>query len=141
MTVREEIAKNLHFYRKNRGITQKELAAKVGVTNSAISNWEKGLNSIDIDTLHNVCIALDVSISEMFGVYANNPDTLTDFDHTLITAYRAHPEAQPSVNKLLDIAEPFDLQGKSKAPSISEDIINDLTKISRATSPMSIKPK
>lgn len=41
-TVRDEIAKNLLFYRKKLGLTQKELSIKLGVKNSAVSNWEKG---------------------------------------------------------------------------------------------------
>ena len=60
-TVKEEIAKNLLFYRKKSGLTQKELAAKLGVKNTAVSNWESGNNSIDIETLFAAC--------EIFGGY------------------------------------------------------------------------
>lgn len=65
--IREEIAKNLLFYRKKNGLTQKSLAEKLGVKNTAISNWEKGTNSIDIDTLHKACLEFDVTLDDMCG--------------------------------------------------------------------------
>ena len=69
--VRTEIAKNLLFYRKQNKFTQKQLAELLGVKNSAVSNWEKGLNSIDIDTLHIACTVFNISINDMFGVFSN----------------------------------------------------------------------
>lgn len=67
MSVREEIAKNLIYYRKKAGLTQKELADKLGVKNSAVSNWEQGLNSIDIDTLMKVCEIFNISFDVISG--------------------------------------------------------------------------
>lgn len=87
--VREEIAKNLLYYRKNKKYTQKELADYLGVNNSAVSNWEKGLNSIDIDTLHRACVFLGVSVNDMFGSFANvNNTTLSSDEAEVIEAYR-----------------------------------------------------
>lgn len=72
MTVREEIAKNLLYYRKKSGMTQKELASKLNINNSAVSNWEKGLNSIDIETLNKVCVVFGISVNDMFGIFSND---------------------------------------------------------------------
>lgn len=77
ITVRDEIAKNLRFYRKKNGLTQKALAEKLDLKSSSISNWETGVNSIDIDTLHLVCVILSISINDMFGVLANQSLTQT----------------------------------------------------------------
>lgn len=88
-SVREEIAKNLLYYRKNKKHTQKELADYLGVNNSAVSNWEKGLNSIDIDTLHRACVFLGVSVNDMFGSFANvNNTNLSSDEVEVIEAYR-----------------------------------------------------
>lgn len=65
--VKETISKNILFYRKQKKMSQKELAKRIGVNNSAISNWENGINSIDIETLFKVCKELEVSIDTMFG--------------------------------------------------------------------------
>lgn len=72
-TIRDEISKNLLYYRKKNGLTQKELADKLGVKNSAVSNWEKGLNSIDIETLFEACKVFNISINDMYGEYSNEP--------------------------------------------------------------------
>ena len=71
--IKEEIAKNLLFYRKKAKFTQCELAKKIGVKNTAISSWENGYNSIDIEVLYRISLVLNVSITKMFGQYAQ-PD-------------------------------------------------------------------
>lgn len=72
--IRDEISKNLLFYRKRSGMTQKELANLLGVKNSAVSNWEKGVNSIDIETLFKACTIFDISVNEMYGIYSNEEE-------------------------------------------------------------------
>lgn len=66
--IKEIIAKNLLYYRKQQKMTQKQLADQLGVNNSAVSNWETGVNSIDIDTLFRACKILGVSVNDMYGV-------------------------------------------------------------------------
>lgn len=66
--VKEIIAKNLLFYRKKNKITQKELAEKLGVKHNAISSWENGVNSIDIDTLFRICQIFGVTVNDMYGI-------------------------------------------------------------------------
>lgn len=69
-TVREEVAKNLLFYRKKAGLTQRELAEKLGVKNTAVSNWESGNNSVDIETLFQASKIFGVSLADMYGSYS-----------------------------------------------------------------------
>lgn len=71
-SIRDEISKNLLFYRKKSGMTQKELAEKLGVKNSAVSNWEKGVNSIDIETLFKACTIFEITVNDMYGLFSNN---------------------------------------------------------------------
>ena len=85
--IKETIAKNILFYRKKRKMSQKELAGLVGVNNSAISNWENGINSIDIDTLFRVCNALEISVNAVFGVEAAAQPSLSTEHQELISAY------------------------------------------------------
>ena len=66
--INSDIAKNIKKYRKLNKMTQKELSQKVGVSIAAVSNWETGANSIDVDTLFQVCDALNVSITEIAAV-------------------------------------------------------------------------
>lgn len=66
--INSDISKNIKKYRKLNKMTQKELSQKVGVSIAAVSNWETGANSIDVDTLFKVCDALNVSITEISDV-------------------------------------------------------------------------
>lgn len=75
--VKDTIAKNLLYYRKKNKITQKELAEKLGVKHNAISAWENGVNSIDIDTLFRVCQIFGITVNDMYGITTpSEPTTL-----------------------------------------------------------------
>ena len=90
-TVKEEIAKNLLFYRKKSGLTQKELAAKLGVKNTAVSNWESGNNSIDIETLFAACEIFGVTLNDMYGRYSvekSSGSVLSADEVCLLETYR-----------------------------------------------------
>ena len=94
MNVREEVARNLLFYRKKKGLTQKSLAGKLKVSHNTISQWESAINSIDIDMLRNVCEILEVSFNDMFGEYASVAfEQLNDGERKLIKNYRLLNEA------------------------------------------------
>jgi len=47
--------------RKEKGMTQDELAEKLNVTRQAVSNWEMGKTQPDIDTLTKLAEVFDVS--------------------------------------------------------------------------------
>lgn len=51
--------------RKLKGLTQKELAKKIGVTDKAVSKWERGLGCPDVSILEVLSKELDVSILEL----------------------------------------------------------------------------
>lgn len=66
--IKKAIAYNIRRTRREAGISQKELAAKLGVAPSAVSNWENGQNSIDTDRLFVMCEILGVTIHDMYLV-------------------------------------------------------------------------
>ena len=72
--IREEIRKNLIKYRKEKGISQKELAEKLNINASSVSQWEIGKNSIDINNLYNICKILDISFNDILGKYNNSKE-------------------------------------------------------------------
>ena len=100
-TVRETIAKNLLFYRKQHKMTQKELALQLGVRNSAISNWETGVNSIDIDTLVKACEIFGTTINDMYEAQSDHTVTSSEMEH--IKKYRTLDEyGKKNVDNILD---------------------------------------
>ena len=52
-------------WRKELKMTLKDLAAKIQVTDKAVSKWERGLGFPDINTIEDLADALDVSIMEL----------------------------------------------------------------------------
>ena len=66
--IREIIAKNLANLRKNKKMTQSELAEKFGYSDKAVSKWENGDTLPDVETLYKLCqfynISLDFLINE-----------------------------------------------------------------------------
>lgn len=85
--IREEIAKNLLFYRKKAGLTQRELAEKLGVKNTAVSNWESGNNSVDIDTLVLACDIFGITLNEIYGKYSAPAPALESDEAELVENY------------------------------------------------------
>ncbi len=53
--------------RKEKNMTQKDLAKKIGLTDKAISKWERGLSFPDITMLGSLAEALDVDVSEILN--------------------------------------------------------------------------
>lgn len=61
----ETIGKFIQLKRKEKGLTQKELAEKLGVTDKAVSKWERGLGCPDVSILEILAKELDTSILEI----------------------------------------------------------------------------
>lgn len=58
----------LRCARKEKRLTQKELAAKINAKHNSISNWENNQNMPDPETIQNLCWALDVQPNYFFSV-------------------------------------------------------------------------
>lgn len=61
----EKIGKFIQEKRKEKNLTQKELAQKLGVTDKAVSKWERGLGCPDVSILEILAKELDTSILEI----------------------------------------------------------------------------
>lgn len=80
--IRLNIAKNIKRFREMNNLTQKQLAEKLNVKNSAVSNWESNANSPDIEKLFEMCEIFNVSINDMYGMQ-NSTCNLTheEYEH------------------------------------------------------------
>lgn len=63
----EQIGLQIMNARKKKGITQMELADRMGISFQAVSNWERGLSCPDISKLFELSELFDVSIDELLG--------------------------------------------------------------------------
>ena len=63
----EVIGKFIAECRKEKNMTQQEVADKLGVTDRAISHWENGRRLPDYSLLKDLCDVLSISINELFS--------------------------------------------------------------------------
>lgn len=55
--------------RKEKGMTQLELAQQMGVTDKAVSKWERDLSCPDINTVSHLAEVLGVSVEDLMQIY------------------------------------------------------------------------
>lgn len=58
----DELAKLIHFYRKQSGLSQQELAALAGVGKTVVFDIEKGKETIQLNTLLKILDVLNIKI-------------------------------------------------------------------------------
>ena len=63
----EVIQLNLAALRKQKGLTQAELAAAIGVSTSAVGNWEAGLRRPRYESLLRLARVLGVTIDDLLS--------------------------------------------------------------------------
>ncbi len=62
-----KIGKFISTKRKEKNITQSELAEKLNITDRAISKWENGTCLPDASNMPDLCKILDISINDLFS--------------------------------------------------------------------------
>ena len=63
----EKIGKFISLSRKNKRLTQEQLAEKLSVSINAVSKWERGLNLPDVSLMEKLCEVLDFTLNELFA--------------------------------------------------------------------------
>jgi transcriptional regulator with XRE-family HTH domain len=66
MKLRDRVALRIRTIRKRRGLTQDQLAERIGRTGDAISQLERGLSLPSFETLERLALALDSPIRDFF---------------------------------------------------------------------------
>ena len=61
----KSIGETIAYFRKQKGMTQSELAEKMNVTDKAVSKWERNLSCPDINAISKLADILDVSVEEL----------------------------------------------------------------------------
>ncbi len=79
-----KIGKFIANRRKERNITQIELAEKLGITDRAISKWENGICMPDASIMTELCSVLDISINDLFSGEIIMKDREKKLEETLL---------------------------------------------------------
>lgn len=94
------LGEKIKKFRKNKGMTQIELAEKVGYTNrSTITHIEKGLIDIPTEKLHLIAKALGVNISDLLE---DNKPKINNDTYFIDTSF-LNSEEQKELKSLLDM--------------------------------------
>ena len=87
-----KLHEQISFLRKQKGLTQEQLANALGVTNQSVSKWESGQCCPDIQLLPNIAKLFEVSVDELLG--CNSAKGLGDICLNLKDYFTALPEKE-----------------------------------------------
>ena len=63
-----KIGKFIAECRKQKNLTQMQLAEKLSITDKAISKWERGIAMPDYSIMLELCSILSISVNELLGI-------------------------------------------------------------------------
>ncbi len=87
---RVAIGKKIKLLREKRNITQNKLATEAGISASYVASLEKGEKCPTVETLDNICYALNISLVEFLSDGENGYDRislLTDRQKRLLNEF------------------------------------------------------
>lgn len=93
--------------RKEKNMTQKDLAGQLHITDKAVSKWERGLSCPDISLLSPLADLLGVTVSELLNAEKNespSQDVLESVDHALVYAEKSSKKSIASFRHILVIS-------------------------------------
>jgi len=71
------VGERIRFYRKERGLSQEELAYRASLHSTYIGQLERGEKNATIESLAKVCSALDITLADFFESGADQPKVLS----------------------------------------------------------------
>ncbi len=74
----QKIGKKIVALRREKNMTQTELADRLNVSFQAVSNWERGQSMPDISKLPELAEIFDISIDELLGVKSKFVESVAD---------------------------------------------------------------
>lgn len=87
--------------RKEKNLTQKELAEKLSITDRAISKWERGICCPDISLLKNLSSILDISINELLAGEDIEKLEIEQSEDILLHSVKQYTSIEKNKNKKL----------------------------------------
>ncbi len=76
----EKIGKFIARIRKEKELTQEQLAEKLGVDRTTVSKWERGINSPDISLIQPLCTELGITITQFINGDLTDKDKKHDYN-------------------------------------------------------------
>lgn len=70
--------------RKEKGLTQAQLAEKLRISNKTISKWETGKCMPDYGIIQPLCEELEITIAELMDGEETEPDSIRNYDEAQV---------------------------------------------------------
>lgn len=96
--------------RKQHGMTQLELAEKMGVTDKAVSKWERDLSCPDINSLPNLAQILGVTVDDLMQIKKEAEAPVSKVSEIMDLAPRAVAMAMGIAVTVLTVLDAVDLK-------------------------------
>lgn len=93
----KDIGRFMQEMRKNKGLTQKELADRIGISDKTISKWENGNSVPDTSILLSLCEELDITVNELLSCEKISSDNYSmKAEETIMTLMKENEDNKKS---------------------------------------------
>lgn len=93
------LSRNIDYFMKKRDMRQVDLADKMGVNRSTISNWANALKKPDFENIDKMAEAFGISVSELFVDHYNS-DYVEIEDFEFRALIENNPDARFVLNQM-----------------------------------------
>lgn len=97
----EKIGRFIAKLRKQKNMTQQELADKLGVTDRAVGNWENGRRLPDYSLLKDLCSALNITVNELLSGEEINKDIYMEKSEENLINLRRQIDKRKKIFKII----------------------------------------
>ena len=135
----DRIGKRIASLRKNKDMTQTELADRLGISFQAVSNWERGNSMPDISKLPELVEIFEVSLDELLG--EKSPVMEAAVEGRLEERVKSGEIEEEELKNILPILKPKQIQNMAQGanmqtlhaflPFMAEEDVADLAQETR----------
>ena len=97
----QNIGQFISYRRKEKNLTQAQLAEKLGVSNKTISKWETGKCMPDYSVVNRLCEALEITVAELMDGEAAETSSVRVYDEEQIVDLLKRTQELEKQKKLL----------------------------------------
>jgi len=97
---REEIAQKFKSLRRAAGLTQLQVAERLGIKQQTVASWERAQSQPDANTLFTLCSLYGTTVDRAFGF---SEESFNDDEVSIIKKYRScRPDSREAVRLILN---------------------------------------
>lgn len=135
----QKIGKKIVSLRKQKNMTQMELADRMGISFQAVSNWERGNSMPDISKLPELAEIFEVSLDELLGEKSSLVEAAVE--NRLEECVKSGDATEEEIKDVLPILKPDQIQNMAAnadaqticafLPFLDEDDVEELAREAR----------